>query len=73
MHTKYLYQKCRHPGGGGVGWVLKAEFYTWTLRPEVQPLNLLRTIFHQKGIPLVYLLLTNDTPFIYLVQNFAFL
>ena len=45
--------------------------YTGRLRPEVQPLTLLYTIFHEKGTPFVYLLLTNGTPFKYLVQNFA--
>ena len=29
------------------------------------------TIFHEQGTPLEYLLLTNGTPFTYLVQNFA--
>ena len=37
------------------------------LRPEVQPLTLLCTIFHEKGAPFVYLLLTNGTPFTHLV------
>ena len=37
------------------------------LRPEVQPLTLLYTIFDYKGTPFVYLLLTNDTLFTYLV------
>ena len=32
------------------------------LRPEVQPLNLSYTIFHKKGTPFVYLLLTNGIP-----------
>ena len=43
------------------------NFYTGRLRPEVQPLTLLYTIFHEKGTPFVYLLLTNGTPFTYLV------
>ena len=47
--------------------------YTGRLRPEVQPLTLLYTIFHEKGIPFVHLLLTNGTPFTYLVYNFAYL
>ena len=37
------------------------------LCPEVQPLTLLCTIFHEQGTPLVCLLLTNGTPFTYLV------
>ena len=40
---------------------------TGRLRLEVQPLTLLYTIFHKKGTPFVYLLLTNGTPFTYLV------
>ena len=35
--------------------------------PEVQPFTLLCTIFQEKGTPFVYLLLTNGTPFTYLV------
>ena len=41
--------------------------YTGRLRPEVQPLTLLYTIFHEKGTPFVYLLLTKGAPFKYLV------
>ena len=36
---------------------------------EVQPLTLLYTIFHEKGTPFVYLLLTNSTPFTYFVKS----
>ena len=43
------------------------NFYTGRLRPEAQPLTLLYTICHEKGTPFVYLLLTNGTPFTYLV------
>ena len=53
---------CR--GRGGVS----KTFYTGKLRPEVQLLTLLYTIFHEKGTPFVYLLLTNDTSFTYIVQ-----
>ena len=42
-------------------------FFTRRLRPEFQPLTLSYTIFHEKGTPFVYLLLTNGTPFTYLV------
>ena len=35
--------------------------------PEVQLLTLLYTIFHEKGAPFVYILLTNCTPFTHLV------
>ena len=42
--------------------------YRGTLRPEVQPLTLLNTIFDEKGIPFVYLLLTNGAPFTYLTK-----
>ena len=50
------------PGGG-----YSTNFYTGRLRPEVQPLTLLCTIFHEKGTPFVFLLLTNGTAFTYLV------
>ena len=30
------------------------NFYTGSLRPEVQPLTLLRTMFGRKGTPFVY-------------------
>ena len=49
---------CFEPGGG--------KFYKGRLRPE-PPLLFLHTIFVRKGIPPVYLLLTNGTPFTYLV------
>ena len=39
--------------------------------PEVQPLTLLYSIFHEKGTPFVYPLLINGTRFTYLVKNFA--
>ena len=45
------------------------NFYTRRHRPNVQPLTLLFTIFVGKGTPFVQLLLTNDTPFTYLIQN----
>ena len=54
----------RHPGGG-----YSKKFYTGRLRPEVQPLTLLYTIFSEKGTPFVYLLLEKGTPFIYLNMN----
>ena len=56
--------------GGGGGYSTK--FYTGRLRPaEVQPLTLLYTNVHEKGPPSIYLLLTNGTPFTYLVLNSA--
>ena len=45
------------------------NFYTRRHRPEFQPLTLLFTTFDGKGTPFVQLLLTNDTPFTYLIQN----
>ena len=45
--------------------------YTGRLRPEVQPLTLLNTIFHDKGTPFVYLLLKNGTSFAYVAQTFT--
>ena len=41
-------------GGGGGGYSTK--FYMERLRPEVQTLTLLYTIFERKGTPFVYLL-----------------
>ena len=46
------------PGGGGE--VLNKCLYQ-EARPEVRPVTLLYTIFHEKGTPLVYLLLKNGT------------
>ena len=43
---------------GGGGWYT-TKFNMRRLRPEVQTLTLLYTIFDRKGIPFVYLLLTN--------------
>ena len=53
------------PGG------YSTKFYTGRLRPEVQPLTLLNTIFERKGTPFIHLLLTNGTPFKNLVYNFS--
>ena len=54
-------------GGGGVGGTQQI-FKRVRLRPKVQPLSLLSTIFQEKVTPFVYrLLLTNSTPFTYLV------
>ena len=53
-------------GGRGVGGY-STKFYTGRLRPEIQPLTLLYTIFERKGTPFVYILWTNSTPFTYLV------
>ena len=38
--------------------------YTGRLRPKVQLLTHLYTIFHEKGTPFVYLLLPNGTPWV---------
>ena len=50
-------------GGGGV---LNQCLYG-EAPPRVLPLTLLYTIFPEKCTPFVYLLLTNGTPFTYLV------
>ena len=42
------------PGGGVLGY--STNVYTGRLRPEVQPLTLLYTIFPEKGTLFVYLL-----------------
>ena len=52
------------------GWGYSTNIYTGRLRPEVQPLTLLKTIFCEKGTPFVYLLLTDSTPSTYLVERF---
>ena len=52
------------PGGGG-GY--STNVYTGRLRPGVQPLTGLYTIFHEKDTRIVHLLLTNGTPFTDLV------
>ena len=52
-------------GVGGRG--SSTNFHTRRLRPEVQPLTLLCTIFHEKGTPFVFFLLTNGTAITYLV------
>ena len=41
----------------------RKEFHTGRLRPEVQLLTVLYTIFGRKRTPFVYLLLTNGAPF----------
>ena len=55
------------PGGSGT----QQMFTRGGSSPEVQPLTLLYTIFHENGIPFVYMLLTNGTPFTHLVEKFA--
>ena len=42
-------------------------FLYWEAPPPVPTLTLFNTIFHEKGTPLVYLLLTNGTLFTHLV------
>ena len=51
--------------GGGVERVLNKYLYVYTgrLRPEIQLLTLLQTIFYVKGTPFVYLVLTNGISF----------
>ena len=53
------------------GWVLNKYLYGEPVPRG--PTTILYTIFHKKGDPFVYLLLTNGAPFTYLVSNFAFL
>ena len=59
IYAHFRDQRVKTPGGGGYS----TKFYTGRLRPEVQPLTLLYTIFDRKGLSLVYLLLTNGTTF----------
>ena len=56
---------------GKGGWGYSTNAYTGRLRPKAQPLTLLYTSFDRKGTPFVYHLLTNGTPFTYLVKNIA--
>ena len=51
----------------GRGWGLLNKVYMGRLRPEIQPLTLLYTIFERKGTPFVNILWTNITPFTYSV------
>ena len=53
--------------GGREGLGRAKKCLSGRLPPEVQPRTLLYTISHNKGTPFVYLLLTNGTPFTYLV------
>ena len=55
-------------GGGGV-----LNKYLYGEPVPRGPTTILYTIFHKKGDPFVYLLLTDGAPFTYLVSNFAFL
>ena len=60
-NAEYYWTGIRHGyGPGGEGY--STTFYIGRVRPEVQPLTLLYTIFFtKKGTPFVYLLLTNGT------------
>ena len=49
------------------GWPPGGEVYTGRSRPRVRPLTLLYTIFDREDTSFVHLLLTNGTPFTYLV------
>ena len=48
-------------GGGGGGGVLNKFFYREALPRGSNPYPLIYTIFHEKGTPFVYFLLTNGT------------
>ena len=62
QETSNLDVAINDPGGG-----TQKNVYRRRLHPKVQPLTLLYTIFHEKGTPFVYPLLTNGTPFTDLV------
>ena len=49
-------------GGGGGGWGggYSPKFYLGRLCPEIHPLTLVYIIFNRKGIPFIYLQLTNQ-------------
>ena len=58
-------------GGGGWGDEYSPKLYTGRLRPEVQPLTLLYSIFDRNDSPFVYFPLTNGTtPLTYLVTTY---
>ena len=59
-------------GSGGGGGEYSTKYYKRRLRPEVQPVTLLYTIFHEKGTHFVYLLLTNGTLFTYCFNSLEF-
>ena len=67
LKVSFTFTKYMNPPPGGYS----TNVYTGRLRPEVQPLTLLYTIFHKKGTPFVYILLTNGTTFTYLVETFV--
>ena len=57
-------------GGWGWGEEYSPNFYTGRLRPEVQPLTLLYSIFDRNDSPFVYFPLTNgSTPLTYRGYN----
>ena len=64
LGTTFRFEQLHLPGGGGV-----LNKFLYGVAPSQSPtLSLLCTIFHEKGTPFVYrLLLTNGTPFTYLV------
>ena len=49
----------------------RKKFNTGWLRPKVQPLTLLCTIFGRKDAPFIYLTLTNGTTFVYLPLDYT--
>ena len=61
LRSKRFCLSAAHPGRGGV---YSTNVYTGRLRPMVQPVTFLYTIFLEKGTPFVYLLLTNGTPWV---------
>ena len=62
MALKGLYTS---EGVGGGNLYFNAISYGGALRPEVQPLTFLYTIFDIKDTPFVFLLLKNGTPVTY--------
>ena len=56
--------------GAGGRWIYSQPFLNGEALPRGPTLNLF-DLFHEISAPFVYLLLTNGTPFTYLVWNFA--
>ena len=64
LHGKMQFWRSSRASGG-----YSTKFYAGRLYSDVHRLIFSRTIFERKGIPFVYLLLTNVTPFTYLVLH----
>ena len=72
--TRGKFQKpSRRPPGGGGGGPTQEIFIRGGSAQRSSPLPFELPFFHEKGTPLVYLLSTNGTPFIYFINLLALL